>query len=1092
VLRILLGCCALALAIITSRVTTTMQGLASGDQPRQITSQPLVHRELAARDQKSSEPQQAMDRADRLRTDWTKVSLQEAIELYEKAALIWTSASEFASASQANLNAGDLYFVFSEYSQALKRYRNTEALADKSGDWLLKAAALSRMGRLRSFIGNNELAQRHLTKALDLFKQHEANRNEIAANAYGEALSNLAEVSYAKGDFVKAREQLNSALEVFHSDPTGEAKVHLFSAFITGSIGDSERAVGETFRALDLYRQANDRIGEGLALSTLGLAHSLKRDVTRATELHKQAIDIFRTAGDRYNEGIALTALGQVYESIDDLPLATHQYDQALRLFEDIGAVDGVAVTTFKLGKVHQRSGQPDQAVAFFERCLQLSRASRKIRTEINALSEIANVYASQKRQQLASQQYQKIQKFFEAVGDKQGQATALNGHADLLLQLGQNQRALEVCLRALPLSEKASDKGILASTLYNLARANLALGSLEVALVSIRRSLEIIEELRGNVASPEFRLSYLSGFRKHFELCIEILMQLDRQRPGQGFAADALLVSEQARARLLRDLISESRINLRQAAATPLVLRERELRELFRVQAQYRMDLILGRRNADEIAAVDNQLDQLRAEYQHVQAQFRQQNPRLFTTEQASSLTLQQIQNELRDDDTMLLEYELGDERSYLWTVTANSLESYQLPARKIIEEASRELYTLITTRQGSEGRMGTNYQSDVEAADNAYSQKAATLSQMLLGPLAGQLGYRRLVIVTEGALQYIPFDALPGPIAPTPSGASRTLLITTNEVAVLPSVSALIAIRTASHRKTSPAKLVAVLADPVLSSTDDRLRSETVSRDNPLAASEKKSHHSRPQAQMRNGGLGRLIHASEEADAISAAAPWGTTMVVKGLDASRETAMRPDVAQYQILHFATHGILDNENPELSGIVLSSVDQNGKATNGLMPLQDIYSLNLSAELIVLSACQTALGKEIKGEGLIGLTHSFMSAGAKSVVASLWKVDDRATAILMADFYQSMFQQGMSPAAALRTAKLKMMRDPHRNAPYYWAGFVLQGEYVNRIRVERHSSLRLSLTVLFGLIFVALFGFRRRRERRSRHRTRPE
>jgi CHAT domain-containing protein len=149
------------------------------------------------------------------------------------------------------------------------------------------------------------------------------------------------------------------------------------------------------------------------------------------------------------------------------------------------------------------------------------------------------------------------------------------------------------------------------------------------------------------------------------------------------------------------------------------------------------------------------------------------------------------------------------------------------------------------------------------------------------------------------------------------------------------------------------------------------------------------------------------------------------------------------------------------------------------------MLLPDIYSLDLSAELAVLSACQTALGEDVQGEGLVGLTHSFMSAGAKSVVASLWKVDDRATAALMADFYDAMLQQGMTPAAALRYAKLKMARETQWSMPYYWAGFVLQGEYTNHITVHRYAWLKPALVFLFGLILIAaaLLVYKRRRRR---------
>jgi CHAT domain-containing protein len=206
---------------------------------------------------------------------------------------------------------------------------------------------------------------------------------------------------------------------------------------------------------------------------------------------------------------------------------------------------------------------------------------------------------------------------------------------------------------------------------------------------------------------------------------------------------------------------------------------------------------------------------------------------------------------------------------------------------------------------------------------------------------------------------------------------------------------------------------------------------------------------------------------------------------MVAKGFDATRETAMSSQIGQYQIVHFATHGFLDNEHPEFSAIVLTMVDQNGARTNGLMPLHDISSLDLSAELTVLSACQTALGKDIKGEGPVGLTHSFISAGSKSVVASLWKVDDRATAAFMSHFYESLLQEGMPTAEALRSAKLKMLRSKEWSAPYYWAGFVLQGEYRNRIAVD-HSWRRPHLVLIISLIvsavsLIVVLQIRRRR-----------
>jgi CHAT domain-containing protein len=191
----------------------------------------------------------------------------------------------------------------------------------------------------------------------------------------------------------------------------------------------------------------------------------------------------------------------------------------------------------------------------------------------------------------------------------------------------------------------------------------------------------------------------------------------------------------------------------------------------------------------------------------------------------------------------------------------------------------------------------------------------------------------------------------------------------------------------------------------------------------------------------------LPRLRYSRMEAQAITAAMPAGKVMLALDFDANRSTATSPELAHYGIIHFATHGLVDSEHPELSGLVLSMVDKHGKPQDGFLQLQDIYNLKLPANLVVLSACETALGKEIKGEGMIGLTRGFMYAGASRVVASLWKVSDVATATLMADFYRAMEKDSMPASAALRTAQINMWKQKRWSDPYFWAAFQIQGEW---------------------------------------------
>ena len=1071
-----------------------VQSLETAELRRQyeLSVQPVTT--VTREGRRDSEARQAIASAAALRATWKETALRQAIEKYDKAALIWTGAGNFSAAAQATLRSGEVCFLLSEYHDALKRYRTAAQLAAKTGHGFDNARALSQIGRLFSYLGKNDLAQMYLNKGLEFFERDEAQHIGLVRHAFGEALSNLGEVSYSKGDLVKSSAQFERARKVFTEigDRNGEATVHLFAGYIAGSLGEPEKAMAEISQALELYRAVANRAGEGLSLTALGLSHSLKRDEDRAMRLHRDAIEIFRGVGDRHSEAIALNALGQAYEDLSEYSIARNNYEEALRLFQNNGALDLAAVAMCKVASVYRLEASLDQALSYYQGCLRLSRVAGKVRTEANALEEVATIYAAQGLRERTLRQYRKVQKFYETMDDRPGQAVALNSTGDFLLQLGERQRALDAYSRALPLSEKAGDNGILISTLYNLARAHRDLGSLEVALSYIRRSIKIIEDLRMNVGSPDFRASYFSGIRKHYDLCIDILMQLDRLRPGHGFATAGLLTSESGRARSLLDLVTESSADLRRGAAPELLGAERELRGLLRSQAQYEMELSFSGRDSTETKEVAVQIDQLRSEYQEIQAQLRDQNHHLVSFAQSVPVDLAQIQNQLRGEDT-LLEYALGDQRSYLWLVTRDSLHSYELPARKILEDAAVELYKLLTARQEFEKEIDTTYRTRVETSDKLYFEKAGKLSQMLLGPVAEQLGASRLVVVTEGALQYIPFDALPVPLAQavsptgpeTPAAEDRPLLIAMHEIVALPSISTLLASRAEKRQPASRNNIVAILADPVFSSQDERVQNGALLSPTTLPSDSGETVRPGFEGLVHHGGPARLTHASEEADAILAVAPRGTSMAAKGFDASRETAMSSRIGQYQIIHFATHTFQDSEHPEFSGIVLTMVDRNGTGKNGLMLLHDICNLDLSAELTVLSACDTALGKDIKGEGLVGLTHSFMSAGSKSVVATLWKVDDRATAVLMANFYQSMLQERMPPAAALRAAKLKIKQDKRWSTPYFWAGFVFQGEYKNSIVVDKNSSPRFGLVLSSILILISsgLMLFQRRRLR---------
>lgn len=287
------------------------------------------------------------------------------------------------------------------------------------------------------------------------------------------------------------------------------------------------------------------------------------------------------------------------------------------------------------------------------------------------------------------------------------------------------------------------------------------------------------------------------------------------------------------------------------------------------------------------------------------------------------------------------------------------------------------------------------------------------------------------------------------------TPTTVHRPPLIINHEIVNLPSASVLAVLRKETAKRKSAPKTVAVLADPVFEANDPRVALAKSKGMKPapteVAANVTAENFSRAVRSMNfksdRAALGRLAFSRDEADAIAAMTTPLQGMRAVSFDASRASAMSEKLSEYRIVHFATHGFLNSEHPELSGLVFSMLDEQGKPQDGFLRLHDIYNLKLPADLVVLSACQTGLGKEIKGEGLIGLTRGFMYAGAERVVASLWRVNDYATAELMKRFYRGMLKENLRPAAALRAAQLEMWKRKRFSDPYYWAAFTLQGEW---------------------------------------------
>jgi CHAT domain-containing protein len=407
-------------------------------------------------------------------------------------------------------------------------------------------------------------------------------------------------------------------------------------------------------------------------------------------------------------------------------------------------------------------------------------------------------------------------------------------------------------------------------------------------------------------------------------------------------------------------------------------------------------------------------------------------------------------------DNDTLLLEYSIGEERSYLWVVSTNSIASYELPKRAELEPLAKYFSKL-----ASGGGQEITERAVPVTEDPDYRSYALRLSRMLLSPAAASLRAKRLLIVADGALEYVPFAALPDPSVRENEETESPLvpLLVKHEIVSTPSASVIDVLRNELKGRKPAARTAAVLADPVFSANDSRVASAVKSGEKPshseaLAPSLQRllfdwavKDASVPGLLRGDGELVRLRGTRMEADEIDSLLTADQCKKAVDFEASKETAKDPELGQYRYIHFGTHGLINPRHPGLTGLVLSMVDSKGEPVDGFLAAPEVYNLKLSAEMVVLSACRTALGTEVRGEGLVGLTRGFMYAGTARVVASLWKVYDAATAELMTSFYRGVLKEGKRPADALRAAQLEMWKQKKYRAPYYWAAFEIQGEW---------------------------------------------
>jgi tetratricopeptide (TPR) repeat protein len=847
-------------------------------------------------------------------------------------------------------------------------------------------------------------------------------------------------------------------------------------------VGETRRGIAMMQEALAIRRAAGHRQGVANTLYNLGNAYLELSDYQQAIDCLTESLAIWRETKGLRGEAFTLQNLGLAASALGDETKAKAYFEQALPLWQKVGDRRGEGIVLNYLAGQAMRRDALDEASGFVDRALAATRTAHARREEGDALSSSGQLLRRRKDYAAAVERLREAIAVHEAIKNRNGAATA---HAELGVTfeaMGRDEEALAEFRIALRLREEVGIRRGQVTSLAAIARVQRKSGALAEAQDSAMRAVDLLEQLRAGVASTRARTTLGVSTQSVYELARDILIDRHQIDPAAGYDRAALAVQERARARSLLAALNDGHPPLpaSDTAAQALVDRESELEADIESKTARLGRLSDSGQPAERLTEARAELSGLVVALDDVKAEIRKRSPSYADLTQPKTLSVEALQG-LFDADTALIEIALGEQRSVGWLVSATGFRTVTLPPRAEIETAARDLIAAATARNElPAGESAATRRLRIARADARLTSAAARLDTQIFAPFgagsadsinrtasaASLAGARRIAIVADGALARVPFAMLPtfaavrsprsGPQSAPSAGLQRGPssqacppggCAAGREVVTLPSASVLAELR--SRRAARPPRTVraAVLADPVFRADDPRVTPGAPARPGTGTAANAPATEQRDATIESLEALPRLPYSREEAKTIESLAGHGAALVDLDFAASRDALKQPAFAAPGVLHIATHAIVDETQPELSGVVLSLVDARGARVRGFLSLVEVYDLPIAADLVVLSACRTAVGADQPGEGLASLTRGFMYAGSPRVIASLWPVEDRATAAFMRAFYQALFARGLAAPAALRAAQIEMQRSSRWAAPYYWAAFTFQGDW---------------------------------------------
>lgn len=799
--------------------------------------------------------------------------------------------------------------------------------------------------------------------------------------------------------------------------------------------------------ALDLARQINDTPLETESLVYLGFIAYRKGAWQETFDFLTSAQDLVDPETDPFRMGQITSTFAEALLETGLTEVGLQKYQQALQYFQQVGNPAGLVGMSWGIGRAQYLLGHYSEALPILQQTL-ADAESQGLRSWVAQSHDyLGRTHAALNQPTQALEHFQTALTLFTDLNNPIEEARVRARMAQVYEAQGRHDDAMKSYQLALHIFETYDDTVDRSVTLFGMGQLEMKTGNYDVAETYLRNSIQATEDVRSMSSTRDLTAAFSATVHDRYLQYIHCLMlRNDKQATIRAFE-----ISESERARSLAEFLRHTETNLLAGLDPELAKQEQTLRQLIRAKRDDKVATIVGGFKNGELQTVDFELLRLEDQYKYVSAVISARYPAYDQITRPRGWDLSRIQKQvINDDDTILLEYIVGLDKSYVWAITRNNVTAHEISGD--VGNAAEAVYNLL---------------KEPAPSGNRLDQAAQTLSQMILSPVDGQLNKRRIVVIADGTLNYIPFQMLPMP------SSNSEPLVAQHDIINAPSASILGELREEVASRGKRSKVLAAFGNPAFGPgqpSDQVASARTQSGEHlryALRDIELNGDSFDPSA------VGQLFYAEREINNLREIATPAATFSATGFAANREQLFKMDFSQYAILHFATHGFLDPTRPEHSGILLSTVDDQGKELKGFIGLQDVYSLRAPVDLVVLSACRTGLGKEIRGEGLVGLTRGFMYAGATTVVASLWKVDDEATAELMKHFYTEMLQNRKTPDEALRLAQNRIRQMPQWTAPHYWAGFTLQGEYQYVVNSERGWK-RYSTLIVIGIVLIVL------------------